>query len=119
MVGKVLVAGASGVVGTSAVAAFANAGWEVVSLSRRKPDLRPSGSVAHISVDLTYKNAVYNELCSLNGITHVVFAAVSEAPGLISGWFDKDRMRVNLEMLQNGFVRPTWQAGLRDDTGRG
>ena len=101
MVGRVLVAGASGVVGSSAITAFSEAGWDVVSLSRRTPELRPSGSVRHLNVDLTDKEAASARLAALEDISHVVFAAVAEAPGLISGWFDTEQMQLNLAMLQN------------------
>jgi NADP-dependent 3-hydroxy acid dehydrogenase YdfG len=36
---KVLVTGASGLLGVAAIEKFRCAGWEVVSISRRKPEL--------------------------------------------------------------------------------
>ena len=39
---KVLVTGASGLLGVAAIEKFLAAGWEVVGVSRRKPEL-PSG----------------------------------------------------------------------------
>jgi nucleoside-diphosphate-sugar epimerase len=100
MVGKVLIAGASGVVGSSAIVAFLESGWEVVALSRRPPDLRPAGSLTHLNLDLTDKGDCAR-LADIEGVSHVAFAAVSEAPGLISGWFDADQMQRNLAMLVN------------------
>lgn len=100
MASKVLIAGASGVVGSAAIDAFAGAGWDVVALSRRTPDLRPSGSVRHISLDLS-DSAACERLADLEGVSHVVFAAVSESPGLIDGWFDPVQMKRNLSMLEN------------------
>jgi nucleoside-diphosphate-sugar epimerase len=100
MVGKVLIAGASGVVGSSAISAFSDAGWEVVALSRRTPELRASGSVQHLAIDLTNREAC-RRLADLDDVSHVVFAAVSEAPGLIPGWFDPAQMQRNLSMLEN------------------
>ena len=38
MKNKVLVAGASGLIGVAAIEAFLSAGWEVVGISRRKPE---------------------------------------------------------------------------------
>lgn len=99
--GKVLIAGASGVVGSSAVDAFVNAGWQVVTLSRRPPEIRASGSVNYVSVDLTSPAEATSAFASLNDISHVVFAAVSESPGLIGGWFDEAQMHLNLSLLQN------------------
>jgi NAD(P)-dependent dehydrogenase (short-subunit alcohol dehydrogenase family) len=42
MPNKVLVTGASGLLGVAAIERFLFAGWEVVGVSRRKPEL-PSG----------------------------------------------------------------------------
>ena len=39
MTGTVLIAGASGLVGTAAAIEFADAGWNVIALSRRVPEL--------------------------------------------------------------------------------
>jgi len=39
---KVLVTGASGLLGVAATEKFLSAGWEVIGVSRRKPEL-PSG----------------------------------------------------------------------------
>jgi nucleoside-diphosphate-sugar epimerase len=36
-------------------------------------------------------------------ITHLVYAAVSEQPGLVGGWFDDTSIRRNASMLQNLF----------------
>jgi NAD(P)-dependent dehydrogenase (short-subunit alcohol dehydrogenase family) len=49
---KVLVAGASGVVGAAAVEAFLREGWEVVALSRRAPEVAGSQAFTHLAVDL-------------------------------------------------------------------
>ena len=113
MASKVLIAGASGVVGSATIDAFAGAGWDVVAVSRRTPDLRPSGSVRHISLDLS-DSAACERLAELEGVSHVVFAAVSESPGLIDGWFDPVQMKRNLCLLEN-CIEPliTGQAPLR------
>ena len=42
MPNKVLVTGASGLLGVAAIETFLSAGWDVVGVSRRKPEL-PSG----------------------------------------------------------------------------
>jgi nucleoside-diphosphate-sugar epimerase len=39
MKSKVLVAGASGLIGVAAIEAFLASGWDVIGLSRRKPEL--------------------------------------------------------------------------------
>jgi hypothetical protein len=39
----------------------------------------------------------------MDDITHVVYAAVNEKPGLMDGWLDREQMQTNLAMLQNLF----------------
>jgi nucleoside-diphosphate-sugar epimerase len=49
---KVLVTGASGLLGVAAIEKFLSAGWEVVGVSRRKPELPSGRDVKFLSVDL-------------------------------------------------------------------
>ena len=96
---RVLVAGASGVVGYAAAARFAREpGWEVVGLARRP---RPIDGVQTLTVDLADRSQTADAIGSLDGITHVVYAALFEKPGLIPGWFEDDQMQRNLDMLAN------------------
>lgn len=101
MPNKVLIAGASGVVGAAAVDAFLAGGWEVVALSRRRPELTHERPYTHLAVDLRDAAASRAALGALSGITHVVYAALFEKPGLIAGWSERDQMETNLAMLQN------------------
>ena len=102
MTGKVLIAGGSGVVGSSAIQEFLDEGWEVVSISRRPPSqARRSGALHHIAVDLRNSESSGETLGALRGTTHVVFAALSESPGLVDGWHDSHLMELNLSMLRN------------------
>lgn len=96
----VLVAGATGLVGEAAVAAFAAAGWQVLATSRRTPDPMPDG-VRHIAVDLTDADACRAAFSGLKDVTHVVYAALYEKPGLIAGWREADQMATNRAMLRN------------------
>ena len=98
---KILIAGASGVVGASAVEAFANAGWQVVALSRREPEVASGVKFTHLPVSLFNPGECNAALGAIDGISHVVFAALSEKPGLIEGWSDPAQMNLNLAMLQN------------------
>lgn len=98
--GTVLVAGATGLVGEAAVAAFAAAGWSVVATSRRTPDPLPAG-VRHVAVDLTDAEACRAAFAGLSDVTHVVYAALYEKPGLVAGWRETDQMETNLSMLRN------------------
>lgn len=96
----VLVAGATGLVGEAAVAAFAAAGWRVLATSRRTPDPMPDG-VRHIAVDLTDADACRAAFSGLKDVTHVVYAALYEKPGLLAGWRETDQMATNRAMLRN------------------
>lgn len=98
----VLVLGASGVVGHSAVEEFLkNPDYDVISLSRRKPEIESERSFQHISVDLRDARACRATFSELPQVTHVVYAALYEKPGLIAGWAEQDQMETNLKMLQN------------------
>lgn len=101
MVGRVLIAGASGVIGQPAVVAFAAAGWEVVAVSRRRPDLPASPALRHLAVDLTDADACAAAAREAGPVTHVVYAALYEKPGLVAGWRDEEQMATNLAMLRN------------------
>ena len=98
---KVLVAGASGLVGGAAVTAFAEAGWDVVATSRRAPELPPHDSVVHRPLDLNDREACRAFAVELSDVTHVVYAAVHEMPGLVRGWRSPVQMETNRNMLAN------------------
>lgn len=99
MAKTVLVAGASGLVGTAAVDAFLAAGWDVVALSRRKPEVFSQREFTHLSVDLRDARACEECFGKLDRVSHVVYTAVYEKPGLIAGWQDQEQMDTNLAML--------------------
>ena len=101
MARTVLVAGASGVVGVSAVEAFLRDGWDVIALSRRRPETAATRDFRHLAVDLRDAESSRRALSELRGVTHVVYAALFEKPGLIGGWVERDQMQTNLEMLRN------------------
>jgi nucleoside-diphosphate-sugar epimerase len=52
---KVLVTGASGLIGVAAIEKFLSAGWEVIGVSRQKPELPSGRNVEFWSVDLRDK----------------------------------------------------------------
>lgn len=101
MAGKVLIAGASGVVGAAAVDEFLAQGWEVVALSRRKPEVDSDKPFTHLAVDLRDATASREALAAMADVTEVVYAALFEKPGLIAGWSERDQMDTNLSMLRN------------------
>ena len=98
---RVLVAGASGLVGLAAVRHFAELpGWDVVGISRRSIDLP---GVTSLSVDLSDRDACERAFSGLPEVTHVVYAALFEMPGLLSGWIDPEQIARNAAMLTNMF----------------
>ena len=98
MTGHVLIAGASGVIGQAAVAAFAARGWQVTALSRRRPAVE--AEYRHLAVDLTDPAASREALEALPPVTHIVYAALFEEPDLVKGWQSQSQMDTNLAMLR-------------------
>ena len=97
---KVLVAGASGVVGYSAVKHFAAVpGCEIVGVSRRIPSDLDGATL--VSVDLDDVDACRALVTDHPDVTHLVYAALFEKPGLVAGWFERDQMETNLRMFRN------------------
>ena len=91
---KAIVAGATGVTGRYLMRHLIDSGqWNVVGLSRRKPDL--SGDFQHIAVDLLDAQDCRAKLASLRDVTHVFHAAYADksAPDELA--------EVNLRMLRN------------------
>ena len=84
---KVVIAGATGLVGNAALRHFGRAGGcDVVALSRRKP--RELYGARHVSTDLTDRAQCTQAATALQNTTHLVYAALYEAPNLIDGWRD-------------------------------
>jgi nucleoside-diphosphate-sugar epimerase len=99
---KVLIAGASGLVGFGAVRHFAQLNdWEVVAVSRRIPE--GVERATFVSVDLKDAGRCREVFGKMSDVTHLVYAALTEKPGLIEGWRDRDQMEQNLTMLRNLF----------------
>jgi nucleoside-diphosphate-sugar epimerase len=102
MSNKVLVAGASGLIGVCAIEAFLDAGWDVVGVSRRKPELPSKRGFEFVSVDLRDETAARAALAALKGVSHVAYTAIYEhADDLVSGWSNDDQIEVNNAMLRN------------------
>jgi len=96
----VLVAGASGIVGRAAMSRFAGrADTRVIALSRRRPDL--DGDYRFLPLDLSDAVACESAAASLGDVTHVIYAALYEKPGVIRGWRETDQMLANLAMLRS------------------
>ena len=97
----VLIIGASGLVGTAAARAFRSENWSVIATSRRIPELLQDENYQYLSLDLQDAAACTRAAESLETITHVVYAAVYEMPGLMTGWSDPHQIETNAKMLRN------------------
>lgn len=100
-VGTVLIVGASGLVGTAAAHSFLDQGWQVIAASRRQPELLRGRDFVHMNLDLQDEDACRSAAASLGHVTHVVYTAVYELPGLIQGWSDPHQIETNGRMLRN------------------
>jgi nucleoside-diphosphate-sugar epimerase len=102
MKNKVLVVGASGLIGVAAIEAFLAAGWDVIGISRRKPELPSGRDLRFIPVDLRDEKAARQALSPLADVTHVAYTALYEnADDLVSGWSNAEQIKVNNAMLRN------------------
>jgi nucleoside-diphosphate-sugar epimerase len=98
---KVLIVGASGLVGMAAIKHFASLpGWEVIGVSRRRPALN---GFQFVPVDLFDAQDCRNVFCAMTGVTHLVYAALHEVQGLMPGWLDEEVIEKNAAMLRNLF----------------
>jgi nucleoside-diphosphate-sugar epimerase len=102
MPGHVLIAGATGLVGYAALKHFAARGdCTVTAVSRRKP--LEASPARFRSLDLMDARACRVLVEELGDVTHLVYAALYEKPGLYAGWFEADQIETNRRMLENLF----------------
>jgi nucleoside-diphosphate-sugar epimerase len=100
MSAKVLIAGATGLVGRACLKHFAlRKGCEVIALSRRKPD--ETWGARWLALDLADAAACAALQPELAGVTHLVYAALHERPALVTGWQEEEQIRTNDLMLRN------------------
>jgi nucleoside-diphosphate-sugar epimerase len=100
MAKKVVVAGATGLVGNAALRHFgANGGAEIIALSRRRP--RDLYGARHIALDLTDAVQCRAVAGELEGATHLIYAALYEEPNLVDGWRNAHQIDINDWMLRN------------------
>src|SRR5580704_12845588 len=98
---KVLITGASGLLGVAAIEKFLTAGWKVVGVSRRKPELPSGRDIDFLSVDLRDKEKARAAFEPLTDITHIAYTALHEKPVLVAGWSSKEQIETNNAMLRN------------------
>ena len=102
MTRTILIAGASGVIGSAAVEHFAREpGWRVIALSRRLPIVAADCEFAHLPVDLSNAEECRTALATMPAPTHLIYAAASEKEGLVEGWRDPETMTLNGRMFAN------------------
>jgi nucleoside-diphosphate-sugar epimerase len=102
MTKHVLVAGASGLVGYAAMLAFATRPECRVTALSRRPPLETKGA-KFLRADLEDARATAELATALGDVTHLVYAALHEEPGLIAGWREKKQIETNDRMLRNLF----------------
>jgi nucleoside-diphosphate-sugar epimerase len=99
--GCVLIAGVSGLVGYACAELYGRKpGWQVIGLSRRLPAGLPE-QVELQSVDLTDSASIAALRPQLQRVTHVVYAALHERPGLVAGWLEREQIDTNAAMFRN------------------
>ena len=98
---RVLVTGASGLLGVAAIEKFLAAGWEVMGVSRRKPELPSGRNIDFLSVDLRDREKSRAAFEPLTDVTHIAYTALHEKPELVAGWSSKDQIETNNAMLRN------------------
>jgi uncharacterized protein YbjT (DUF2867 family) len=92
MAKKVVVAGATGLVGNAALRHFGSVGGaEMIALSRRKP--RDLYGARHVALDLSDATQCVSVAGELKGATHLIYAALHEEPDLVDGWRNRIRSR--------------------------
>jgi len=98
---KVLVTGASGLLGVAAIDKFLAADWEVIGVSRRKPELPSGRNIEFLSVDLRDEKGSRAAFEPLTDISHIAYTALHEKPELVAGWSSKEQIETNNAMLRN------------------
>jgi nucleoside-diphosphate-sugar epimerase len=99
---NVLIAGASGLVGHAAMRHFAtDPDCDVVAVSRRAPD--DTHGARFLPLDLTDAVACEQLAQEFADVTHLVYAALYERPGLVAGWREREQIETNDRMFRNVF----------------
>ena len=81
---------------------------QVVGVSRRPPH-ELQGATFRL-LDLMNREQCASATDDMGGVTHLIYTALSEAPGIVSGWRDQQQMQRNLEMFRN-ILDPLCRAG--------
>lgn len=96
---RILVVGATGLVGAAALRHFSGRpGWQVTALSRRPP---AEAGVQHLAVDLQDEQACQAAFSIAEPFSHVLYAALHEENDLEASWRSRGQQEINLTMLRN------------------
>jgi nucleoside-diphosphate-sugar epimerase len=98
---KVLITGASGLLGVAAIENFLSAGWDVIGVSRRRPALPSGSNVEFLSIDLRDEGNARAAFEPLTDVTHIAYTALHERPELVAGWSCREQIETNNAMLRN------------------
>ena len=111
MTRTLLIAGASGVIGSAALEHFARQpGWRSIALSRRRPVVAADLPFTHLPVDLSDAEACRAALAAVPVPTHFIYAAGAEKEGLVEGWRDPETIALNGRMFAN-LIEPVAATG--------
>jgi len=95
-----VVVGGLGIIGRHVIGALeADGGWNITTLSRRKPDFRTKAKA--IQVDLLDKAETYNKLAKLTNTTHIFYSA-------LAGGIAAENVEGNVNLVKNsvGAISP-------------
>ena len=96
----ILIAGATGLVGYAALKHFSQSPANtVIAVSRREP--HETFGTRFLPLDLTDAARCRAVIGGLTEVTHLVYAALFELPGLVEGWRDERQIETNDRMLRN------------------
>ena len=101
---KILIIGASGLVGTACALEFSSAGSRSLNSFSTDSRLASSRYLPAFSIDLQDRTSCAEFIeRQCQDVTHLVYIAVFELPGLIQGWTDERQISTNGLMLENIF----------------
>jgi len=101
MTGKIVIAGASGIVGRAVVDHFEALGdWDIVGVGRRPPASHGKHTRSLVA-DLADPRGSAEALAPIRDATHLVYCALFEKSDLVKGWMEPDQRSVNRDMFVN------------------
>ena len=99
MAKKVLVVGATGLVGSAVVQHLRSVKCDVIAAVRTP--LKDIDTVRYVSVDLFNSELCDSVFSEMLDVTHLVYAALYERSSLVDGWSDEEQIAINDQMFKN------------------